>query len=289
MSKISSSSKSHSTSRPAAKRSHHTWPRYTAPRTHFEDFLREIGAPAHSCNLCCVPKQAPVLNRNSTGRQASTVGTGEEFSDGRPIQWSHRTTGTADFIPHARGTQGSAWFSLGVAYPSRRTLSRFPTSSLVKSGGLSSIFKSKPLSAVDTHFCLVLRADVDRSLSARLCLRSLLGEDRDEDTALSHEYTEPYDTVHIHTSFDDATQNSDRPASPVPDIRPISRSASSESLETASSSEAPATPPTHSPTFSNFSPVLADLERSSRFRIEAPGSCTNDKGDAALIDCAERF
>lgn len=39
------------------QRIHHTWHGELATRSHFEDFMREIGVDAQLTHLCCVPRQ----------------------------------------------------------------------------------------------------------------------------------------------------------------------------------------------------------------------------------------
>ena len=40
----------------SVQRTHFTWPMRSSSRSHFEDFLREIGESAPEHHLCCVPR-----------------------------------------------------------------------------------------------------------------------------------------------------------------------------------------------------------------------------------------
>ena len=45
------------------QRVHHTWHGETPYRSHFEDFMREIGVDAQATHLCCVPRQGMAFCR----------------------------------------------------------------------------------------------------------------------------------------------------------------------------------------------------------------------------------
>lgn len=241
--------------------------------------MQEIGAPAHSCHLCCVPRPATSGSaQRSPSRSASSsrspVGSTSNASQRR----AHAKTGTAKPVPPSPAGERSAWFSLVGAGSSGRKVSRFPVGELVKTGALSCLFKTEAASMLDTNTCLSdlpdFRSPPPSPASARESLRTLLGYEVDgpSDPGQVSEGSEGMSDEHVE-AYGDATHDDVAITSQTEDVdtnaRPLSRSASFDSLTTATSSEAPVTPRSHSPPLSDLTPALADLEHNSRFRVQA--------------------
>lgn len=171
-----------------------------------------------------------------------------------------------------------------------RRPSRLSITSANKAIGIPDMLKSAPLSAV-------LTSNYDprdsRSTPATLSLRGVLGHLTGEEQQRSRSVAQ------LHT-----TQASvhERPASPASTARSrhtfhhspsrsLRRSPSTESLATASSSEAPATPREHSPLLTTLNAPLEDLERTSRFRIRAVCAVCKKKGSnfPSCAKCGEAW
>lgn len=157
------------------------------------------------------------------------------------------------------------------------------------------MLKSVPLPAVVT-------SNYDprdsRSTPATLSLRGLLGHLTGEEQQRSRSVAQQlHDTeASVHDGHEE------HQVSPAPTVRSrhtfhhspsrsVRRSPSTESLATASSSEAPATPREHSPLLTTLNPPLEDLERTSRFRIRAVCAVCQKKGSnfPSCAKCGEAW
>lgn len=151
--------------------------------------------------------------------------------------------------------------------------SRLPVISANKIVGFPDMLKARPLSAVDTcnHDA---RESRSAFTSATLSLRRLLGhmtgeEQSSRSVTQTHTSEVAQNDPQEEQSMSPATTIRSRHSHHRSPSRSLRRSPSNESLATASSSEAPATPRAHSPLLSSISAPLADLEHTSRFRVHA--------------------
>ncbi|TBU28590.1 hypothetical protein BD311DRAFT_318243 [Dichomitus squalens] len=267
--------------RPIPKRAVNTWPGTTASRNHFEDFLREIGACTESTHLCCIPKVATTHPHVHTSqRSTSNVRSKARSSPSRTthsrvhlrdasIEESPALTRTKPLPAEGRGR------SLSSARVSGTLTSGLPISP--KSPALSSI-------NLENHDAT---AAYDYFPSAHDHLITVIGHPNLEgrpSRALTRASPKPPQS----TSRSPDPQGMSRPSSSSPsssrsrELEPHSRTRSAgrsssrtpsiDSLDTASSSEAPATPKTQSMLVHDLPPVstspLEELERSSRFRVQ---------------------
>ncbi|OBZ68791.1 hypothetical protein A0H81_11360 [Grifola frondosa] len=289
---------------PPPKRAYNTWPGTEPARSHFEDFLREIGATTQAYHLCCVPRPSTRFSCRrvcmladtpdgfvqlplspSSDKKNLTTRSRPRDDGGRPSKEST----THPEIPQRKMTStGSFFFRTGLGITTLFSLSGD------QSSGSSNPLKTTALSAVDQHNHDSLETH-DLPSSARDSLHIALGGA----SAVEHERPSHVpvrttsDAVHPHdtesTSRRTMSFSTTSDYQPVtPSIRSHRRSPSVDSLDTASSSEAPATPRTHS-LFAQevpLSPSLADLEDASRFRVQAV-CVTCKKTGANFPSCAK--
>lgn len=167
--------------------------------------------------------------------------------------------------PHLHHTRRDTSTSASTTFTSgRKTPHLLISPSSLRRPYTSSELKSSPVSSVDVH----AYDAVDSYFSidvAHKSLRSLLGYSFDDQLPSPMPRSNGHGHEHSHATVPERTER-DHSASPP---RPISRSSSQDSLSTAPSSEAPATPKSHSPLLPEFRPTLADLEQASRFRVHA--------------------
>ncbi|KAI0917165.1 hypothetical protein AcV5_007711 [Taiwanofungus camphoratus] len=285
MFQIASSSKS-LTSSPdqysSAKRPHPTWPTNMTTRTHFEDFLQEIGVSAEAQHLCCVPRQGHISEHHAPGHKASTPPSATKVSSGHPRQ-CHRRRPEVQGASHSdRSSRREKESSMSSALLSEGGISRMSIVHPIKIDGYPRSLKTKPLWALDMQNHAGSKS-YDSSISAQESLRSLLEQSHDEQRSPHATATIHRMENHIHVSSPSVLELS-RDAPSMRSTRSRSRSPSSDSLATASSSEAPETPRAHS-ILHEVRPTLVDLEYASRFRVHAV-CVTCSKTGANFPSCA---
>ncbi|OCH91842.1 hypothetical protein OBBRIDRAFT_791817 [Obba rivulosa] len=276
--------------RPPPKRSPHTCPR-AATRSHFEDFMREIGVSTQVHPLCCVPRQVSPhrhSERTLVASPSETISLSKASSMGRNgIMRVTKPTGTLE-QPSRDRTMSS-----GTMVSMRSTISTLSIACGHKNGNSRSHIKTAPLSEVDIENQHLLPVHAPLR-SAQASLRSVLGVQRKERPALTS-----FEALNQHTTSDHSNGNLLSPAHTTKILRPtassssqiIRHASSSDSLSTASSSEAPVTPRTHSPLLDESRPTLADLEQASRFRVNAVCITCRRKGSnfPSCASCGEMW
>lgn len=258
---MSTTASSSAVRRPTTKRAYHTWHSKATeqPRSHFEDFLLEIGASSQAQHLCCMPRQVGT-DRPLRGhrRMTTSVETRRQSSDNA----RDLSPNKGSRVP-MRGRRREPIVISTASYAGHRTPHPLMLHAL-EVGGATSLFKVEASSAVNfqTYDAVDSYFSVDISHSS---LRSLLGPDAHDEQQLPLPRRDVYDDVRAESADLVATER-DHSASPSRSIR---RSSSRDSFSTAPSSEAPATPKSHSPLLPEIRPSLADLEHASRFRVQA--------------------
>ncbi|KAI0761956.1 hypothetical protein BD413DRAFT_485015 [Trametes elegans] len=236
--------------RPTAKRASRTWPGDATVRSHFEDFLHEIGADVEETLLCCKGTSPHPHGHHGHTRKGSTASKARS-SPSRAHDKARASTGGTSHYSTVKGSASSRG----------RTMSIPSMSVPPKSPALSSIDLENH-DATATHHYLS---------SARDALLVFVGGTPvDERPSRSPTRTFFRDRAPASHSPDSRTSPSSQGSRTRPSARSPSRTPSIDSLDTASSSEAPATPRTHSPSPAHeLAPTLEDLERTSRFRVES--------------------
>ncbi|KAI1789606.1 hypothetical protein LXA43DRAFT_558970 [Ganoderma leucocontextum] len=280
----SASTSTHPTSmsRPTPKRAAYTWPGTPLSRNHFEDFLREIGSNGESAHLCCVPKSATTHPHVHAHKRSTSNARSEARSSlSRPVDNARASShdSSAKGSHHAQPQHPQAE-KRGRTLPS-------PKVSGTLTSGLPVSLKSPALSSIDLESHDAAAA-YDFFPSARDSLLYYIGHsplDERPSRALTR-------TFRNHAASTSRSPDPQGLSSPSPSSSPASsrsrreseqhsrtrssarsssRSPSIDSLDTASSSEAPATPKTQSMLPQDLPPVtvspLEELERSSRFRV----------------------
>ncbi|KAH9942874.1 hypothetical protein B0H21DRAFT_505927 [Amylocystis lapponica] len=263
------SASSSSVQRPVAKRAAHTWPIPAMTRNHFEDFLKEIGATTEACHLCCIPRQGSPTHHSHERKASASAKARVSGSASRTRQLDHRDHGASASHERPRPVLGSTPSPSSTSSPPRNRVPSLPIAVPLVLSGHPSRSKSGPLSALNTQNCEALRPP-SRLFSAQESLRSLLGDIPDDEpppraSAQAHDTN----TLSHNGITESVTANYDVVTSSAPSTRSMSRTPSSDSLSTASSSEAPATPRTHTSLLPEIRLTLADLENTSRFRVQA--------------------
>ncbi|KZT73791.1 hypothetical protein DAEQUDRAFT_354352 [Daedalea quercina L-15889] len=267
---------SSSNNRPAVKRSYHTWPTTSRPRSHFEDFLHEIGESSEVHHLCCNPRQAHLRRYHTPERP-------------------RRGHSTCEALVHHSTLRGRLTTKEANATRSTRvqTLSRESTALSAHTRGSSlfvpalqtpSSLKGNAVLAVDPEVYEGHRPpDLIRTFSqtAEGRLRDLLGN-----AAATYPQSRSLGLDAEPQISSDTTSMTAEPDRSVIPNRSLRRSPSTDSLSTISSSEAPATPRNHSPLFGHNRPTLIDVENQSRFRL--PAVCVTCKRNGANFPSCSR-
>ncbi|KAI0652784.1 hypothetical protein C8Q70DRAFT_763767 [Cubamyces menziesii] len=275
--------------RPAVKRASRTWPGDATARSHFEDFLREIGADMDSTHLCCKgtsPHPHVHTHHGSTTSIESKARSSPSRAQGKAPAASQGPTRRSTIIGQTQlaGARGRAISS--------------PKAPALKTSAIPIPPKSPALSYIDLE-----NHDATPTYhyfsSARDALLTVVG-DTPEDERPSRAPTRTFARGRDASSYSpdsssspsplpseaseqrSRTRSSARSASPTPSI---------DSLDTASSSEAPATPKTHSIFAHELLPTLDDLERASRFRVESKCVRCHRTGSnfPSCAKCGERW
>ncbi|KAI0712181.1 hypothetical protein C8Q76DRAFT_479933 [Earliella scabrosa] len=322
---MASSVRNASVPRPTVKRAAYTWPGNAASRTHFEDFLREIGETSQAAQfLCCIPRSSatPCAHAHLHKRSSSTVGSkarsssraydksrasDEEASPRAPVSSplrpdleargrtrtvsSPRVSGTLtsglpvslkspalasidleahdasasySYLSSARDSLLSCIYTIPVdERPSRAPTRSFhgPSPSRRSSDSSASPRPSPSPPSSQIPF------PSSRQRDARAVSRDSVLADQDHQVPQDH-HSYPHhhrrSPSHLHSHLQSGSLD------PSPSLlrqrdRSPSRTPSIDSLDTASSSEAPATPRTQAEL------TLGELERTSRFRV--PSVC----------------
>ncbi|KAI9058340.1 hypothetical protein FKP32DRAFT_1669228 [Trametes sanguinea] len=274
--------------RPTPKRSSHTWPGTATVRSHFEDFLREIGADVESTHLCCRGTSphphghSHHASNKSDESKARSSSRAYDKASASPLGATRRPTiNVQTRSAHKRGRTMSSPRTLEITSP---TLPIPP-----KSPALSSIdLKNHDATATYNYFS-----------SARNALLAFVGGTPvEERPSRAPTRTFFHDRVPASRSPDSSSSGSLIPSEAMEhhsrtrsSARSTSRTPSIDSLDTASSSEAPATPKAHSILAHEILPTLDDLERTSRFRVDSKCMHCHRTGSnfPSCAKCGERW
>ncbi|KAI0670803.1 hypothetical protein C8Q78DRAFT_974723 [Trametes maxima] len=260
--------------RPTVKRASRTWPGDATARSHFEDFLREIGADPEAEHLCCKgtsphPHVHSHMHKGSTAsmgpKSRSSPTRAHDKARASPEEGSRRLSTASQerrAIPRGRRSPSSSRAS-SLMSPSLPVAPKSPALSCVDLENHDAAPTYNHLaSARDVLLILTGGSPADERPSrapTRTFFHDRAPASRSPDSASSHS---PVFAAGLSTEqhLRPRTHSSPRSASPTPSI---------DSLDTASSSEAPATPRTHTMLAHELPPSLDDLERASRFRVES--------------------
>ncbi|KAI0072864.1 hypothetical protein K474DRAFT_1667299 [Panus rudis PR-1116 ss-1] len=273
-------------SRPSSgiKRSCHTWHTTTISRSHFEDFMLEMGADPRQAHVCCVPRQevmeAYYQSKMSKGKaRAPVAAPARDKKAPASLQTLHAPKSPS--VEHALQVDFPLIGQATTTTPPTsylKRVSRFATDRL-SSSALALKLKAQAISAIDAHSCAA------HTTSIRRTARDSLLAVADRQGVLPSVPVSPV-TIAGNDEQGRLDTHSRRP-SLVPSQRStdtyasssrLSRSPSFASVDTASSSEGPATPRPGSPLLTHELPVeitLAGIEQASRFRI--PANCVTCK------------
>ncbi|RPD62412.1 hypothetical protein L226DRAFT_532580 [Lentinus tigrinus ALCF2SS1-7] len=278
----STSTRTASLRRPAVKRANYTWPGDASSRTHFEDFLKELGSTDEIAHLCCIPRSngIPCAHAHMRRRSASNVGS--------KARSSSRAASKARASPIEEEVSPKALTESLRPQIRGRTMSSPKVSGQLTSG-LPVSLKSPALSSIDieNHDASATYNYLASARDSLLSFMSGLPIEERPSRAPTRTFRD-----HSTSTSPGASSNSRAPSkastSPASRPRTISRvsqqrsptrfstrgrspspTSSIDSLDTASSSEAPATPRTHSILAHELpaSSSLEELERTSRFRV----------------------
>ncbi|KAI0648072.1 hypothetical protein C8Q79DRAFT_551536 [Trametes meyenii] len=242
--------------------------RTISSRSHFEDFIREIGGDTESMHLCCRGTSPhPHVHAHMRRGSAASVGPKSRSSPTRAHD-------------KARASPEEGGRRLSTESQARPVLSRGRAASSSRASSLPIHPKSPAFSYVDleTHDATPTYNHLASARDALLVLTG--GSPVDERPSRAPIRTFFHDRAPASRSPDSASNHSPlfaadpsaeqhsrprmhsspRSASPTPSV---------DSLDTASSSEAPATPRTHTMLAHELPHTLDDLERASRFRVES--------------------
>ncbi|KAI0372143.1 hypothetical protein BV20DRAFT_1050914 [Pilatotrama ljubarskyi] len=277
--------------RPTVKRAALTWPGDATRRSHFEDFLREIGADPESMYLCC-KGTSPHPHVHGHMRHGSTPSFGfkARSSPSRAFDKARASPEGTSRRPTVE-TQTRPVLNRGRTTSSTK-VSSAPSPSIPipsKSPALSYIDLDSPdatptynhfSSARDALRLFVGGTSVDERPSrapTRTFFRDRVPASRSPDSEASPSPSSS--EVLEHRS---RTRSSARSSSPTPSI---------DSLDTASSSEAPATPKTQSVLAHELPLSLDDVERSSPYRVESKCASCHRSGlnFPSCAKCGERW
>ncbi|PCH40086.1 hypothetical protein WOLCODRAFT_150132 [Wolfiporia cocos MD-104 SS10] len=240
---------------PAVKASlDYAWSSNARPRSHFEDFLHEIGASAQAHHLCCMPRQSCMSKQHTAGHKRT-----QSISAINVASEADRRRATSDQpVARSRPISPGSFSSSSSPIDLPRRVSRFLAGSPFDS------YKADPSIALDKHnhnanddcFNIPVRQKRQSTLQGTVDAAALPDLFPRQNHALSR--ADSPDQL-VAEPYHSATPN-----------HLLSRSPSHDSLSTASSSEAPATPKTQGSSIEQEPrPSLADLEHASRFRIRA--------------------
>ncbi|EIW59476.1 uncharacterized protein TRAVEDRAFT_46782 [Trametes versicolor FP-101664 SS1] len=277
--------------RPTVKRAALTWPGDSTRRSHFEDFLREIGADPDSTHLCCKGTSPHPHGHVHTHKGSTTsLGSKARLSPSRTGDKARASPeGASGHHHHHSQTQGRTAMARG------RTMST-PRVAAPMSPAIPIAPKSPALSYIDleTHDAT---PSFNYLSSARDALLTVVGSTPvDERPSRSPTRSFFRDRAPVSRSPD-----SDSSPPPFPSAsersrsytrnRSASRTPSIDSLDTASSSEAPATPRMHNNVLAHELPSLDDLERASRFRVQSTCTHCHRAGSnfPSCAKCGERW
>ncbi|EKM51520.1 uncharacterized protein PHACADRAFT_186983 [Phanerochaete carnosa HHB-10118-sp] len=293
----------HSRRRPGLVKVHHTWHGEVPDRTHFEDFMREIGVNAEELHPCCMPRPGKLNLCWVSEREAERVPVRYTVvKESRRIRsMSEPSASTAPhenvaLTSHPATDRGRSVTIRRQSLPvtakrplsppaissSRRPSPPSRVASVISRGGEEAERtpappqKAPPLIALYTqnHGASYLCTSVSADQALRNSMRAtLVREVPRESVAPAHvqdqELWEPLPQCPALVPSKRPPPSSRNPTKPN-----LSRVPSFASLETVSSSEGPETPRGHSPLHSPshmLSPTLSNLEQKSRLRV--PGQC----------------
>ncbi|TFK91110.1 hypothetical protein K466DRAFT_342874 [Polyporus arcularius HHB13444] len=284
----STSTRATSLPRPIVKRANQTWPGHSSSRNHFEDFLKELGSTTEIAHLCCIPRPNGPPCAHAQMRKRSTSNVRSKARSSSRAADKVRASGIEE--------EASPMTLTGSPRPEirGRTMSSPKVSGQLTTGMPVSL-KSPALSSIDieSHDA---SATYHYLASARDSLLSFIsGVPIEERPSRAPTRTFRDHSVSISAG---ASSNSRARSMASSESRPraISRvsaqlsptrfstrgrspspTPSIDSVDTASSSEAPATPRTNSILAHELpaSSSLEELERTSRFRV--PCVCTSCK------------
>ncbi|KAI0086504.1 hypothetical protein BDY19DRAFT_995794 [Irpex rosettiformis] len=297
----------HNHSRPGLTSKHHTWHGPVTYRSHFEDFMIEIGEDPKQAHLCCMPRQAQRYERtransmptmmvqHSFMQAPSASDMKQEVSrpsppKGRPVRRQSAPAALATLASFSHKQRGPIPPKLIFANDSSPKV-RLPSKGTAT---VSIDVRSR------TPSCLYSIASVSQRLRAAMQVfdnsdRSPLpsgqvpepDEDQGRWTPLpTSPALVPGNLMHMASSISSRTNTSNDNAistsTMFPSVHTVSRAPSFASLNTASvsSSEGPATPHSTSSSFdSPVSPTLSYLEHTSRIRV--PCVCVTCKRTGA--------
>ncbi|KAI0632107.1 hypothetical protein C8Q77DRAFT_1158778 [Trametes polyzona] len=283
--------------RPTVKRASHTWPGDATRRSHFEDFIREIGADPESMHLCCKGTSPHPHAHPHTHAHAHAHAHLRQGSTPSLASKARSSTDKARASPEGTGRRAATHDG-----QSRPSSIRGRTMSTPRLAG-SIVPKSPALSYIDLENHDATPSYNHLSSARDALLTAVGGSPIDERPSRSPTRTFFRDRAPVSSSPDSETSPSrfhSSSSSPghgshhrsrtQSSARSPSRSPSIDSLDTASSSEAPATPRTHSVLVHEL-PSLDDLERASRFRVES--TCVNCRRAGSnfpsCAKCGERW
>ncbi|GJE97140.1 zinc finger MYND domain-containing protein [Phanerochaete sordida] len=282
----------HPRRRPGLVRVRHTWHGETSHRSHFEDFMREIGVNAEEIHTCCVPRPAVKESTRvrsmsdptgSTTPHEATVAPQTPTGRGRSVRERGVRRQSLPTLPFARphSPPGTIAAPRRPSPPSRAASAleynqhapkRVPAPPPPKASALTALYTQNHGAS---YLCTALSADQALRDSMRVTLvRELSRGSAREAHAGDRACWEPLPACPALVPARRVPSPSPPPgaagAGPGAPAR-LSRVPSFASLETVSSSEGPATPrgssPLHSPT--TLGPSLSALERQSRLRVPA--------------------
>ncbi|KZT12045.1 uncharacterized protein LAESUDRAFT_164293 [Laetiporus sulphureus 93-53] len=242
-----------SSSRLTVKRVHHTWPSRAAPRSHFEDFLLEI--------VIYTPENRTSFRPKRIHSTASTrISSASNSYQDDPNHWSAIGGHRRQEVSFLKSTP-----CIGNRAGPRSLIA--PAVDICSASGS---LKAEPALATDlrNHEASHRVASAREAHEAlRLLLRPPLDRARPSPA--------PELPSHAETPSPDIPTPGPITETPLfldiaSSSRGLARSLSRESFSTASSSEAPETPKTHSSLLVHeWRPTLTDLEHASRFRVQA--------------------
>ncbi|OSD07238.1 hypothetical protein PYCCODRAFT_1422034 [Trametes coccinea BRFM310] len=273
--------------RPSPKRASHTWPGTATVRSHFEDFLREIGADVESTHLCC---RGTSPHPHGHSRHASTR------SKETKAPSSSKAYDKASASPLGAARRPNIAVQTRPVHKRGRTMSS-PRVSEITSPTLPIPPKSPALSSIDLENHDATATYTYFSSARNALLAFVGGTPVEERPSRAPTRTFFHDRVSASRS-PDSSSTSSPPRSAMEhrsrtrsSARSISPAPSIDSLDTASSSEAPATPKTQSILAHELLPTLDDLERSSRFRVDSKCMHCHRTGSnfPSCAKCGERW
>ncbi|CAL1713095.1 unnamed protein product [Somion occarium] len=270
---------------PGVKRSHHTWHSPTTGRSHFEDFMLEIGADPRVAHVCCVPRP-DVMSAYHASKESKAnsiaIHKGDDIQS-RHQEYHHKRPSSK---PEVRRLSSQAPTNTALnSGAAARMLTRLSVASKPKSSQ-SSVpeLKSHTTLSLDTQSFPSSRPSLLAVTSARDRLHAIAGQEEIvrrpsyHDCMLSEGLRPVENNSHHRPSNAPLYSSSTSRTSSSSMAMRNSRPPSFTSIDTASSSEGPATPRANSPIRSlgrEREVSLESLERTSRLRT--PTSCVTCK------------